>query len=56
MRMHYPPKYRETPSGRFLSPLVRSMAVAEGLTPDELDSIDGRTGREDNKRRYTCLP
>ncbi len=36
---------RETPSGRFLSPLVRSIAAAEGLTPKELDSING-SGQE----------
>jgi len=41
-----------TPSGRFLSPLVRSIAAAEGISYDQLDTIegtgmDGRITRDD---------
>ncbi|MBM3421390.1 MAG: 2-oxo acid dehydrogenase subunit E2, partial [Bacteroidetes bacterium] len=41
-----------TPSGRFLSPLVRSIAAAEGISYEELDTIqatgaDGRITRDD---------
>ncbi len=36
---------RTSPSGRFLSPLVRSIAKTEGIGPDELDRIAG-TGKE----------
>ena len=41
-----------TPGGRFLSPLVRSIAVTEGISYDELDTVtgtgmDGRITRED---------
>lgn len=41
-----------TPSGKFLSPLVRSMIAAEGLSYDEVDKIqgsgmDGRITKED---------
>lgn len=41
-----------TPSGRFLTPLVRSIASAEGISYDELDTIkgtgaDGRITRDD---------
>jgi 2-oxoglutarate dehydrogenase E2 component (dihydrolipoamide succinyltransferase) len=41
-----------TPGGRFLSPLVRSMAAAEGISYDELDTIsgtgmDGRITKDD---------
>ena len=41
-----------TPSGKFLSPLVRSIAAAEGINYDELDTIagtgmDGRITKED---------
>ncbi|MCX6257655.1 MAG: dihydrolipoamide acetyltransferase family protein [Bacteroidia bacterium] len=32
---------RKTPSGKFLSPLVRSIAEKEGITAAELDSITG---------------
>lgn len=41
-----------TPSGKFLSPLVRSMIAAEGISYDEVDKIqgsgmDGRITKED---------
>ncbi len=41
-----------TPAGRFLSPLVRSMAATEGISYDELDTIsgtgmDGRITKDD---------
>jgi len=41
-----------TPEGRFLSPLVRNIALTEGISYDELDSIagtgmDGRITKED---------
>lgn len=41
-----------TPSGRFLSPLVRSIAAAEGISYEQLDTIegtgmDGRITRDD---------
>lgn len=41
-----------TPEGRFLSPLVRSIASTEGISYDELDTVtgtgmDGRITRED---------
>lgn len=32
---------KSSPSGKFLSPLVRSIAEKEGITPNELDSISG---------------
>lgn len=32
---------RQTPSGKFLSPLVRSIARKENITPGELDAISG---------------
>lgn len=41
-----------TPSGKFLSPLVRSIAAAEGISHEQLDSVtgtgmDGRITRDD---------
>jgi 2-oxoglutarate dehydrogenase E2 component (dihydrolipoamide succinyltransferase) len=44
-----------TPSGKFLSPLVRSIAVNEGITYSELDNIagtgmDGRITKDDVSR------
>jgi 2-oxoglutarate dehydrogenase E2 component (dihydrolipoamide succinyltransferase) len=44
-----------TPSGKFLSPLVRSMAAKEGISYDELDTLtgtgmDGRLTKEDFMR------
>ncbi|MFZ0283425.1 MAG: dihydrolipoamide acetyltransferase family protein [Bacteroidales bacterium] len=44
-----------TPSGKFLSPLIRSMAVQEGISYSELDKIkgtgmDGRITRDDVTR------
>ncbi len=56
-----------TPSGKFLSPLIRSMAVKEGISYSELDKIkgtgmDGRITRDDvlkfidEKKKETGAP
>ena len=45
---------KESPSGKFLSPLVRSIASEEGITMEELDSISG-SGLEGRITKHDVL-
>ncbi|MGB1294561.1 MAG: dihydrolipoamide acetyltransferase family protein [Flavobacteriales bacterium] len=45
---------KESPSGKFLSPLVRSIAGEEGISMDELDTITG-TGMEGRITKHDIL-
>lgn len=45
---------KESPSGKFLSPLVRSIASEEGISMDELDSISG-SGLENRITKHDIL-
>ena len=45
---------KESPSGKFLSPLVRSIASEEGISMEELDSISG-TGLEGRITKHDIL-
>lgn len=45
---------KSSPGGKFLSPLVRSIAAEEGINPSELDSIKG-TGKEERITKNDIL-